>query len=102
MKTLPLLTFGLAAALGAVQAGAVTGVVEQWSDASQSAKIIDINFSDTSWPWTWAGETGRDCPSMDDGGYVNAVLDAATSTDGVKYPVLFHNCTFTRPCQTDQ
>ena len=94
MKTLPLLTFGLAAALGAVQAGAVTGVVEQWSDASQSAKIIDINFSDTSWPWTWAGETGRDCPSMDDGGYVNAVLDAATSTDGVKYPVLFHNCTF--------
>ncbi len=70
-------------------------VVESWSDYTASPKIIDINFSDESWPATWAGETGRDCPSYDDGGYVNAILDVVANGGGsVKYPVLFHNCTF--------
>lgn len=67
-------------------------VVEQWTNSSTYPKVIDINFSETTWPDTWAGETGRDCPSMSDGGYVNAILD--TPTGVTKYPVLFHNCTF--------
>lgn len=72
-----------------------SSVVEKWSDFTGSPRIIDINFSDESWPSTWAGETGRDCPSFDDGGYVNAIIDVAANGDGgVKYPVLFHNCTF--------
>lgn len=100
MKSLSILTLGIAASLAAVPVRAAGGsldpasAVEQWSDDATSPKIIDINFNDVSWPWTWAGETGRDCPSMEQGGYVNAILDAATSTDGVSYPVLFHNCTF--------
>lgn len=70
-------------------------VVVKWTADVPATKIIDINFSDTSWPSTWAAETGRDCPSFDDGGYVNAVLDVpANGSDAVKYPVLFHNCTF--------
>lgn len=77
-------------------------VVEQWSNASKSPKIIDINFSDTSWPDTWIAETGRDCPEWDNntkypnGGYVNAVLSTPVNGDGagLSYPILFHNCTF--------
>ena len=70
-------------------------VVERWSDYSASPKIIDINFSDTSWPDSWQGETGRDCPLFADGGYVNAIIDVpANGGDAVKYPVVFHNCTF--------
>ena len=68
-------------------------VVEQWSNSSTSPKIIDINFSDATWPATWQGKLGIDCPSFADGGYVNAILDvpALGGADGVKYPVMFHN-----------
>lgn len=70
-------------------------VVEQWSNSSTYPKVIDINFSDTSWPDLWVGETGVDCPSSDDGGYVNAILDVpANGGTDLMYPVLFHNCTF--------
>ncbi len=70
-------------------------VVAEWSNSSTYPKIIDINFSDETWPDTWKGETGVDCPSMEDGGYVNAVLNVpANGGTSVKYPVLFHNCTF--------
>ncbi len=70
-------------------------VVEQWSNASTFPKIIDINFSDDTWPDTWAGETGKDCPSYDDGGYVNLILETpANGGTDITYPVLFHNCTF--------
>ncbi len=70
-------------------------VVEEWSDDSTSPQIIDINFSDTSWPDTWAGTTGTDCPSYTDGGYVNAIISVpANGSDELTYPVLFHNCTF--------
>lgn len=71
-------------------------VVEKWSDASPSPKIIDINFSETSWPNTW-GDSGTaiNCPEFDSGVYVNAVLSTPVlGSDGVAYPVLFHNCTF--------
>lgn len=74
-----------------------SSVVEQWSTVTTAAKIIDINFSETVWPATWAGKTGRDCPSYDEGGYVNAILDTeAAGAQGatVAYPVLFHNCSF--------
>lgn len=70
-------------------------VVQAWSENVTSPKIIDINFSDTSWPSTWAGETGVDCPSFDQGGYVNTILEVpANGGTSVTYPVLFHNCTF--------
>ena len=71
-------------------------VVEQWSNSSTYPKVIDINFSDESWPSTWQKETGRDCPEWADGGYVNAVLTTPANGDAsdVNYPVLFHNCTF--------
>lgn len=70
-------------------------VVEKWSDDSKAAKIIDINFSDTRWSSTWAGETGRDCPDFSSGGYVNAVLEVpANGSSDITYPVLFHNCMF--------
>lgn len=70
-------------------------VVAQWSDSSTYAKIIDINFSDASWPDTWQGETGRDCPDYTAEGYVNAVLTVPANGGGdVAYPVLFHHCTF--------
>lgn len=89
MSALPI---GLSAQLAEEPAG----VVAKWSNASTSPKIIDINFSDTTWPDTWKGETGRDCPDFSSGGYVNAVISVpANGTDGVvSYPVLFHNCTF--------
>ncbi|MCD7710424.1 MAG: pectinesterase family protein [Porphyromonadaceae bacterium] len=70
-------------------------VVSQWSDSSAFPKVIDMNFSDTMWPDTWKGETGRECPSYDDGGYVNAVLETpANGGSEITYPVLFHLCTF--------
>lgn len=74
-------------------------VVEAWSEVTAAPKIIDINFSDTSWPCTWLKEgTGIQCPEWSEngdlhGGYVNAVIPAETSS-GVKYPILFHNCVF--------
>ena len=71
-------------------------VVEQWSDASTFPKVIDINFSDTSWPDTW-GMSGnaKQCPELSSGVYVNAILTTPVLTsDGVTYPVNFHNCTF--------
>lgn len=97
--TLTLLAFALAAP---ASWGAIAGsldpesVVEQWSDDAKSPKIMDINFSDTFWPSTWTGTTGRDCPSMADGGYVNAIISVPTTggEEGVAYPVVFHNCTF--------
>lgn len=70
-------------------------VVEQWSGTASKPRVIDINFNDTSWPDTWTGETGRDCPEWDSGAYVNAVLDVpANGSDAVRYPVVFHNCAF--------
>ncbi len=70
-------------------------VVAQWSNSSTYPKVIDINFSDTSWPNTWKGETGQDCPSYDDGGYINAILEVpANGGSEITYPVLFHHCTF--------
>lgn len=74
-------------------------VVEQWSNSSSYPKIIDINFSDTSWPATWQGSTRVDCPSINDdkkGGYVNAIINVPANggDDGVTYPVNFHNCAF--------
>lgn len=70
-------------------------VVAEWSNASTHPKIIDINFNDAMWPCTFKGETGKDCPEYADGGYVNAVIDVpANGGTEVKYPILFHNCTF--------
>ena len=72
-----------------------TSVVAQWSNSSTYPKVIDINFSDATWPDTWKGETGVDCPDFAKGGYVNAVLKVgANGGTAVQYPVLFHNCTF--------
>ena len=71
-------------------------VVEQWSNASTYPKVIDINFSDTSWPNTWGNSgTAIQCPDFSSGIYVNAVLSTpvVTSPD-ISYPVNFHNCTF--------
>lgn len=70
-------------------------VVAGWSNESAYPKVIDINFSDTSWPDTWSGETARDCPEYADGSYVNAILNVnANGSAEVRYPVMFHNCTF--------
>ncbi len=70
-------------------------VVAEWSNSSPYPKVIDINFNDDTWPNTWKGETGRDCPEYDDGGYVNAILETPANGDSeITYPVLFHNCTF--------
>ena len=71
-------------------------VVEQWSNASTYPKVIDINFSDTSWPNTW-GNFGSSmlCPEPADGVYVNASLSTPVVTSPeVMYPINFHNCTF--------
>ncbi|MDE6377244.1 MAG: hypothetical protein K2K72_00695, partial [Duncaniella sp.] len=39
-------------------------VVEAWSDVSTYPRIIDINFSDTSWPDPWGDSgTGIQCPN---------------------------------------
>lgn len=71
-------------------------VVEQWSVVTSSPKIIDINFSDVSWPDTWGDSgTGIQCPEYESGRYVNLVLDVPVNGgDEIMYPVLFHNCTF--------
>lgn len=70
-------------------------VVEKWSNSSAYPKVIDINFSDATWPNTWKGETGKDCPELADGGYVNTIQYVPTSgNSSITYPVLFHNCTF--------
>lgn len=73
-----------------------SSVVSEWSNSSTYPKIIDINFSDEMWPGqTWTGETGMDCPEYADGAYVNTVIEVpANGGTEVKYPVLFHNCTF--------
>jgi pectin methylesterase-like acyl-CoA thioesterase len=71
-------------------------VVEQWSNASTSPKVIDINFTDATWPNTW-GDFGSamQCPEYTSGLYVNATLTTpVVGADDVNYPVLFHNCTF--------
>ena len=54
-------------------------VVEKWSNSSTYPKVIDINFSDATWPNTWKGETGKDCPELADGGYVNTIQYVPTS-----------------------
>ncbi|MCD8290211.1 MAG: pectinesterase family protein [Prevotella sp.] len=70
-------------------------VVAEWSNSSTYPKVIDINFSDDTWPDTWTGETGVDCPEYDDGAYINAILETpANGGTEITYPVLFHNCTF--------
>lgn len=70
-------------------------VVAQWSNQSTYPKVIDINFNDDTWPDVWPKETGKDCPEWADGGYVNAIIKVQANGSGdVKYPVLFHNCTF--------
>lgn len=71
-------------------------VVEQWSNASTYPKVIDINFSDTSWPNTWGNfGTSEKCPELTDGVYVNASLSTPVVTSPeVMYPINFHNCTF--------
>jgi pectin methylesterase-like acyl-CoA thioesterase len=73
-----------------------SSVVEQWSNASTSPKILDINFSDTTWPNTWGDfGSGMQCPEFDSGLYVNATLNVPViGTSDVTYPILFHNCTF--------
>ena len=70
--------------------------VAAWSEVTTAQKIIDINFSDADMPDTWTGETGRDCPSYSNGGYVNTIIEVPVvgQTAGLTYPVLFHNCIF--------
>lgn len=95
-----ILALGAAALLPAAaivaQSTDPASVVEKWSDVTASTKIIDINFTDTSWPASFQGTTGRDCPDFASGGYVNAIIDvpATTASGSTGYPVLFHNCTF--------
>ena len=81
-------------------------VVEKWSEDVASPKIIDINFTDTSWPDTWPvswpaqggvvpSGSGMYCPEYNSGRYINAVLSVPVNGGSeVSYPVLFHNCTF--------
>ena len=70
-------------------------VVAQWSNSSTYPKVININFSDETWPDTWKGETGVDCPDYSKGGYVNAILNVPVNGNtNITYPVYFHNCTF--------
>ncbi len=89
---------GLAATAMAAIEGSLDpeSVVESWSGSSTYPRIIDLNFSDTTWPDTWAGETGRDCPDWASDSYVNAIINVPVggTEDDMKYPVLFHNCTF--------
>ncbi|MDE6334274.1 MAG: hypothetical protein K2L77_06465, partial [Muribaculaceae bacterium] len=100
MKLSDILALGAAALLSApgmsAQSTDPASVVEKWSDVTASTRIIDINFTDTSWPASFQGKTGRDCPDYSAGGYVNAIIDvpAATADGTTGYPVLFHNCTF--------
>lgn len=101
-KALFALTVAVTATLWPGAASAAIGdndpesVVEQWSNASTYPQVIDINFSDTSWPNTWGNSgTGIQCPELASGVYVNAILSTPVLTSpGVSYPVNFHNCTF--------
>ena len=67
MKTL---TLALVAAIPLSAMGAIEGsldpqsVVEQWSNSSTQPKIIDINFSDTSWPDTWPARPAATAPHL--------------------------------------
>lgn len=70
-----------------------SSVVAEWSSDAQKELIVDVNFSDATMPDTWTGETGRDCPSYSDGGYVNTVLEIPV-TGADSWPMLFHNCMF--------
>lgn len=68
-------------------------VVAEWSTEATTTLIVDVNFSDATMPDTWTGETGRDCPSYTDGGYVNTILEVpVVGAEG--WPMLFHHCTF--------
>ena len=101
-KALFALTVAVTATLWPGVASAAIGdndpesVVEQWSNASTYPQVIDINFSDTSWPNTWGNSgTAIQCPELASGVYVNAILSTPVLTSpGVSYPVNFHNCTF--------
>lgn len=68
-------------------------VVAEWSSEAKTKLIVDVNFSDATMPDTWTGETGRDCPSYNDGGYVNTILEIPV-VGASGWPMLFHNCTF--------
>lgn len=68
-------------------------VVAEWSSEAKTTLIVDVNFSDATMPDTWTGETGRDCPSYSDGGYVNTILEVPV-VGADSWPMLFHNCTF--------
>lgn len=95
-------TFMLAAAASLMPAYATIegsldppSVVAQWSNSSTYPKVIDINFSDVTWPDTWKGETGVDCPDFSSGGYVNTIINVpANGSTDITYPVYFHHCTF--------
>lgn len=70
-------------------------VVAQWSNSSTYPKVIDINFSDETWPSTWVGATGVACPEFSTGAYVNTIQYVPVNgKSGIEYPILFHNCTF--------
>lgn len=83
-----------------------SSVVESWSENVVSPKIIDINFSDATWPDTWpvvweptGGVTPSGsamyCPEYSSGRYINVVLEVPVNGGSeLTYPVLFHNCTF--------
>ncbi len=72
-----------------------SSVVAQWSNSSTYKKVIDINFSDDTWPDTWQGETGVACPEYSSGAYVNTIQYVPVNGNSeIKYPILFHNCTF--------
>ncbi len=111
MKQIYLSAAILAAALAAspvAQADSTdpASVVESWSEDVASPKIIDINFTDTSWPDTWPvvwepsngvtpSGSAMYCPEYSSGRYVNAVLEVPVNGGTeLTYPVLFHNCTF--------
>lgn len=84
MKLSDILALGAATLLSApgmsAQSTDPASVVEKWSDVTASTRIIDINFTDTSWPASFQGETGRDCPDYSAGGYVNAIIDVPAAT----------------------
>ena len=70
-------------------------VVAQWSNSSTYPKVIDINFSDATWPDTWKGQTGTSCPDYSADGYVNAIIGVpANGNAGINFPVYFHHCMF--------
>lgn len=96
LSTIPLLPMTQQAEAAIENSLDPPSVVSEWSNSSTYPKIIDINFSDEMWPGqTWTGETGADCPEYADGAYVNTIIEVpANGGNEVKYPVLFHHCTF--------